>query len=76
MGISIAATARRYPVAESTKPESTREDKLAALLWKMYGMDSYRHAAHMCAKEQYKKIGYSCDKVIEALDLLAQKRAK
>jgi hypothetical protein len=79
MGLSIDTTARRCPVTDSAgnpKPELTREQVLAALLWKNYGMDAYRHAAHMCAKEQYKKIGYSCDKVVEALDVLSHKRAK
>jgi hypothetical protein len=78
MGLSIDTT-RSYPLADSSSyaaPEPTKEQKLAALLWKSYGMDAYRHAAHMCAKEQYKKIGYSCDKVVEALDVLAERRAK
>jgi len=78
MGLLIDTTARQYLVTDSVgnpKPELTREQILAALLWKNYGMDAYRHASHMCAKELYKKIGYSSDKVVEALDALAQKRS-
>ena len=78
MGLSIDTT-RSWPVTDSAgnpKPELTREQVLAALLWKNYGMDAYRHAAHMCAKEQYKNIGYSCAEVVDALDVLAQRRAK
>jgi hypothetical protein len=73
MGLSIDTT-RSYPIVDSSSnivPEPTREQKLATLLWKMYGMDAYRHAAHMCAQEQYKKIGYSCARVVDALDVLA-----